>query len=204
MAKIMTVDYEAFPAIAASMRSHAVELNNEFTAAYKNIEEMHNSWYGKRYNELAKDFNNLAPTVNELLDLVVTNIPFTLETVANNYAMADTGSAVCRAEQTPANKMQELNMPNDVGMKFVTEEVNSVQQSVSSNFDKAKSELDNIATDFTKFVWESEAADAFKARFTQLKSQVESSIENIKANFTKLMNQTKEDIQNTENANTVQ
>ena len=61
MAQIMNVDYEAMPNQAKQMRQYAIELNNEFKTAYSYIGDMHNSWYGVRYNELVRDFNNLAP-----------------------------------------------------------------------------------------------------------------------------------------------
>ena len=53
-------------------------------------------------------------------------------------------------------------------------------------------------------VWESEAAEAYKAKFAKLKSEIVSEFENINSQFTTLMNQAQEDIQATENANTVQ
>ena len=54
MAKIMNVDYEAIPGQAKQIRATAKQLNSEMTKAYNSIAEMHNSWYGKRYNELVK------------------------------------------------------------------------------------------------------------------------------------------------------
>ena len=97
MARIDHVDYEAMPRQAKAMREYALELNSELRAAYTNIGEMHNSWYGVRYNELVKDFNELIPQINDLLKLVVTEIPFAVETVANNYAQADKGQNVTSA-----------------------------------------------------------------------------------------------------------
>ena len=102
MARIDHVDYEAMPRQAKAMREYALELNSELRAAYTNIGEMHNSWYGVRYNELVKDFNELVPQVNDLLKLVVTDIPFAIETIANNYAQADKGQNVTSAEETSA------------------------------------------------------------------------------------------------------
>ena len=46
MARIDHVDYEAMPRQAKAMREYALELNSELRAAYTNIGEMHNSWYG--------------------------------------------------------------------------------------------------------------------------------------------------------------
>ena len=70
MARIMNVDYEAIPGKAQQMRSQGEELNTELTTAYQSITDMHNAWYGKRYNELVKSFNNIIPQINEMLQLV--------------------------------------------------------------------------------------------------------------------------------------
>ena len=81
MARISEVDYEAIPGQAAQMRSLGQALNSEMTTAYQSVAAMHESWYGIRYNALVKEFNNLIPIINEMLKLVVQEIPFALETI---------------------------------------------------------------------------------------------------------------------------
>ena len=61
MARIEGVDYEAMPGQANEMRGHGRQLNTELSKVYSSVEEMHNSWYGKRYNELVKSFNEIIP-----------------------------------------------------------------------------------------------------------------------------------------------
>ena len=63
MARIINVDYEAIPAQAQQMRTYGQDLNNELTTAYQSIADMHNSWYGQRYNALVKEFNNIIPQI---------------------------------------------------------------------------------------------------------------------------------------------
>lgn len=204
MANIGNVDYRAIPGQANSMREKGRELNSELTNAYKSIGDMHNSWYGVRYNDLVKSFNKIIPDLNEMLKLVVTDVPFSLETVANNYAQADTGAKVASATQEAANKIVELPTPADVGMKFLTGPVEEVQNNVSNNFKNAKDKMDQIEVTFGQIAWESEAATTYKARFKSLKDKIVTSLDSLNADFTSLMNQAKEDIQATENANTVQ
>lgn len=204
MAKIMTVDYEAMPGQAGQMRSHGQELNAEMTTAYRSIADMHSAWYGKRYSELVKEFNQLAPKINELLELVVGEIPFTLETIANNYAQADMGSNITSANRTAPNKIAELALSNDVGMKFLTSEVTTTKGNVSNNFKKAVEKMNQVESVYNQVQWDSEAADAFRAKFTKLKNEIVSAFENLDSQFTTLMEQTLSDIQATENANTVQ
>ena len=54
-----------------------------------------------------------------------------------------------------------------------------------------------------KIKWQSEASEAFKARFMKLKKNIVDAFDSIENSFTKLMQQTLDDIQATENANTV-
>lgn len=203
MARIEGVDYEAMPGQANEMRGHGRQLNTELSKVYSSVEEMHNSWYGKRYNELVKAFNEMIPQLNDMLELVVAEIPYTLETIANNYSQADRGQNVTTASQENPNKLSNLAIYNDVGMKFLTNNVNAIQQSISTNFNNAKDQLDRIEVVYGKVQWRSEAAEAFKTRFTKLKRDIETSFENINTEFTKLMEQTQQDIDNAEKANTV-
>lgn len=204
MAKIDHVDYEAMPRKAKAMREYALELNNELRTAYSNVGEMHNSWYGVRYNELVKDFNELIPQVNDLLKLVVTEIPFAVETIANNYAQADKGQNVTSAEETSANNIENLPITNDVGMRFMTAEVANTQRSVSEKFDASKELMNKIEAEYNRVEWQSEASESFKARFNKLKNDILMAFDNINNEFSKLMTQTQQDIETTEKANTVQ
>lgn len=203
MAKIQTVDYEAIPAQAKQIREYGQQLNTQVTTAYKNIDNMHSSWYGKRYNELVKQFNNLTSEINEMLTLVVTDIPYSLEIVANNYSQADRGVNATSAQKTAPKKLNNITIHDDTGMKFITSNVASVQNQVSSNFKNAKDQMNKIDQVYSKVTWKSEAADAYKAKFDKQKKKVISAFENIESQFSKLMNQTQDDIQRAETANTV-
>lgn len=204
MAEIDKVDYEAMPERARNIREYALELNSEMRNVYSKVGEMHNSWYGVRYNELVKDFNDMTQSVNEMLELVVTEIPFALENIANNYAGTDKGQGVTSAEETQANKVENLPILNDVGMRFITADVANTQREVAAKFDKLKELMEQINTEYGKVVWESEASERFKDRFNKIKNNIISSFENINNEFSKLMTQTQEDVENTEKANTVQ
>lgn len=204
MANISNVDYEGIPGQASQMRTYGQELNAEVTAAYKSVDDMRSSWYGKRYNSLIKEFNGITDQINELLTLVVTDIPYSLETIANNYSQADCGSNVANAQQTAPNKVSNIAESTNVGLKFVTSEVETVQTNVSTNFDNAKSKMTTIETAYNAIEWESEASEAFRTKFVKLKADIEAAFENIKTQFGNLMTQAQDDIQSAETSNTVQ
>ena len=203
MARIETVDYGRMPAQANEMRGEAKVLNRELRTAYESVKNMHEVWYGKRYNELVQCFNDMIPSINDMLKLVVTDIPFALETIANNYSQADCGQNVASPSNEAPNKIEEIAKSNDVGMRFLTTNVSEIKQNVSTNFANARDLMDKIETIYSKVVWESEASQAFKAKFTSLKNEIVSSFENINTQFKKLMEQTEQDIEKTEKANTV-
>ncbi|MGN1326961.1 MAG: WXG100 family type VII secretion target [Clostridia bacterium] len=203
MARIANVDYGAMPGQAREMRTSARQLNSEMTKVYKNIEEMHNSWYGTRYNELVKSFNRMIPDLNEMLSLVVQVVPFTLETVANNYSRADNGSNITAASTEGPEKVLDLPVVNDIGMRFLTDNVSDIQQRIVTSFSNAYDLMNTIEATYGKIQWESEAAEAFRARFKELKNNISNEIEDIKVQFADLMTKTKDDIQKAENANTV-
>lgn len=204
MARIKEVDYNALAKNAGDIRSYAQELNNELTTAYQKITDMHNVWYGQRYNSLVTEFNNITTQLNDLLNLVVGEIPFTLETIANNYSQADMGANVTSAQQTAPSRIMDIAIHNDVGMRFLTGDVESIQSQVSSNLDNAKSKMETIESTFKATPWESEAHEAYQSKLASLKSSIVNSFENIKSQFAKLMTQTQEDVQNAETSNTVQ
>ncbi len=204
MTKIENVNYEAMPVQAQQMRRLGQELNEEVIKAYKSIGDMHTEWYGKRYNELVKVFNNIIPILNDLLDLVVGEIPFAIETVANNYSQADRGYKVTSAANVAPNRVQNIALSNDVGMKFVSSSVETTRTTVSNNFINATTKMNNIETEYNKIEWESEAAEAFRTKFRKLKDDIVTSFENIDSEFKRLMNQAIADIQMAEKSNTVQ
>ena len=104
--------------------------------------------------------------------------------------------------ETP-NKIEDIAESNEVGMRFLTAEVNEVKQKVSTNFTNAKELMDSIENIYSKVVWESEASESFKATFTSLKNEIVTSFENTNAQFKKLMEQAEQDIAKAEKANTV-
>lgn len=203
MAKIQTVDYKKMPSQAKDMETKGLELNKEFTNAYKSIQNMHSSWYGKRYNELVKGFNGMTTDINKMLTLVISEIPSSLKTIANNYAQADTGSNAGSASKASPHKISNIPTSNDVGLRFITSSVESTKSSVEKNFKNAETKMNQIESAYNKIVWKSEAATAFGNKFKKLKQSILKSIQDINKQFTKLMKQTLDDMAKAEKANTV-
>lgn len=203
MAKIENVDYERIPGQASQMRSEGQALNKELKSAYESINLMRNFWYGQRYDSLVKEFNRIVPDINELLTLVVSEFPYALEIIANNYSQADKGANVTSPQNTAPDKIEEILLSTGIGLRFISTQVEMTQTQVEKNFDNAKEKMNSIESIYNQIQWESEASQAFKAKFTKLKSQIISSFENIKSQFAKLMTQAQQDVQSAETSNTV-
>ena len=147
--------------------------------------------------------SEMVKQLNDMLPLVVTDIPYTLEMVANNYSQADRGQKATTASKEQPKKIASLTIKDDVGMKFITTSVENTQKSVSNNFKNAKEQMTKIDTEYGKIKWSSEASDAFRTKFRNLKRNITQSFDDIEKQFTKLMNKTKDEIQEAEKANTV-
>ena len=204
MAKIQNVDYEAIPAKASAMRQAGTQLNQELLNMYQKITDMHNAWYGKRYHTLVLDFNAMVPQLNAMIDLVVSEIPFTLETVSNNYSKVDQGTNIVAATKTLPTKIVDIMIAEDVGMRFLESEVGMTRQQVSNALENAKQMMNQIDSILGQVKWQSEASEAFRTKFAQLKASITTAFDNINNQFAKLITQAQTDMQSTESANTVQ
>lgn len=203
MANVIESDYQGIQRTAENIRTMGEDLNREIAKAYQSVAEMHSSWYGIRYNTLVKDFNNLIPQINRMLELVVVQIPNTLDQIAQNYSRMDTQPLSAKTRST-LQKISDLSISNDVGMRFLTGEVSEIQTKVSNNFKNSTNKMNEIESACGSMNWRSEAATAFTNEFKRIKNQISTEFENINTQFVKLMNQAIEDMEATEKANTVQ
>ena len=202
---IESVDYKKLPSYANEMRTTGKALNNSMTKAYTEIGNLSNNWYGVRYDALVTECNKIVPNINEMLDFVVATIPYTLQTIASNYAKVDGGSTAAPTNQK-ATKITNVKKSGKDTMKFVESSVNSSKSTIFNSFKDAISKMDSIESTFNskiKGAWKSDAANAYAKKFSQLKSEITTSIGNIQKSFDKLVEQTIQDMSKTENANTV-
>ena len=203
MAKIENVDYERIPGQASQMRSEGQALNTELTTAYESINNMRNFWFGQRYNSIVESFNKIVPDINELLKLVVSEFPYALEIIANNYSQADKGANVTSAQNTAPKLINDIMLSTTPGLRFKSEEVKGIQAEVEKNFDNAKDKMNTIESIYRQIQWESEASQAFETKFMKLKNQIVSAFDNIRTQFNRLVTQADQDIGSAETSNTV-
>ena len=201
MAKIMNVDYEAMPNQAKQMRAQGKELNNELVGAYKKISDMHNCWYGKRYNELVTYFNELVPQLNQFLNVIVGEVPYMFEKIANTISDVDIQQNVAVPQKESIQKLEALPLIDDVGMRYISKEVDEISNEIMQLLQAAEDSMESVKRTVDNVELECEGSAEFKNEFTTLNNAFEYVINNIKTQFTKLMQADRELMEKAEKEN---
>lgn len=204
MANIGNVDYMSIPAKTDQMRGVGRELNEKMQGMYDKIRELHDFWYGERYNRLVEGFNKIRPSVNNIVELIFTQLPSSLDIIANNYSKLDRSMNIRTVSEEKPRVIEELPTMDDTGkFRFISNSVADVKQDVEAKISKAIELIDEFENVYRTIEWESDAATSYKSLFARLKEEVVTSLNNLKKDFTELMAQAEQDTKLTEDTNTV-
>lgn len=204
MANIGNVDYMSIPAKTDQMREVGRELNEKMQNMYDKIRELHEFWYGERYNRLVEGFNKIRPSVNNIVELIFTQLPSSLDIIANNYSKLDRNMNIRTLREEKPKLIEELQKMDDTGkFRFISNSVADVKQDVEAKISKAIELIDEFESIYRTIEWESDAATAYQSLFARLKEEVVTSLNNLKKEFTELMAQAEQDTKLTEDTNTV-
>lgn len=205
MANIGNVDYMSIPAKTDQMRGVGRELNEKMQSMYDKIKELHEFWYGERYNRLVEGFNKIRPSVNNIVELIFTQLPASLDTIANNYSKLDRSMNIRTVSDEKPRIIEELPKMDDTGkFRFISNSVAEVKQEVEAKISKGIELIDEFENIYRTIDWESDAATSYKSVFARLKEEVVTSLNNLKKDFTELMLQAEQDAKLTEDTNTVE
>ena len=205
MANIGNVDYMSIPAKTDQMRGVGRELNEKMQNMYDKIRELHEFWYGERYNRLVEGFNKIRPSVNNIVELIFTKLPSSLDIIANNYSKLDRSMNIRTVSEEKPRIIEELPIMDDTGkFRFISNSVADVKQDVEAKISKAIELIDEFENVYRKIECESDAATSYKSVFARLKEEVVTSLNNLKKDFTELMLQAEQDAKLTEDTNTVE
>ena len=205
MANIGNVDYMSIPAKTDQMRGVGRELNEKMQNMYDKIKELHEFWYGERYNRLVEGFNKIRPSVNNIVELIFTQLPSSLDTIANNYSKLDRSMNIRTVSEEKPRIIEELPKMDDTGkFRFISNSVADVKQDVEAKISKGIELIDEFENIYRTIDWESDAATAYQSLFARLKEEVVTSLNNLKKDFTELMLQAEQDAKLTEDTNTVE
>jgi len=205
--RIENLDFNEFPDRARRLEDLGKDLASIMKDIYKEVNELHNFWYGKRYKELTILFGNVKPSLDEMLKLVGADIPDKLRIIANNYAMADHSDMVAQVGGTKVELLEEVVEFNDTTFRFLQKEIEGKRENIMQLKSKMHAKFEEVNKFYTELnqIWQSDAYETFKSKLTELQKLIDNTLEQIfDAEFTRLMNQTISDMQDAESKNTMQ
>lgn len=179
-----------------------LEINDRILDVYKQVAEMHTHWYGKRYNELVSKFNELAPQFNKFLEVIVSQIPYMFDAIANDFSGIDIQQNVATARKEGYKSIQEIQIFNDVGMRYLQSEVDPYRTEIVSDFRSAKELMDSMQKNVEQIILQCDGADEFRSQFRNLVSSFKQVLDNVESQFVELMNKDREQIEKAEKLNT--
>lgn len=198
----MEVDYKAMPEKARQIQSAGMSLNKQLKSAWNSVNELRSTWYGRRYNELISLFNKVTQNANEILQLVIVKIPYSLGTIAVNYSRVE-GISISPVEQGSIDAIETLADSDESTLGYQEGPASTVKSNVETNINSAETEMENIIGIFNTIYWQSDSRDNYAARLNELKSEIDSALDAIKSQFSSLMEQASQDMAAVEKANDV-
>ena len=201
MGSQIEIDYENIPAQSKNIRGLAREINNKLLNVYGKIAEMHVCWYGKRYNELVTNFNELVPQFNQFVDVIVGEVPYMFEKIANSISDVDVKYNVAVPQRESVQKIQLLPVIEDVGMRYISAEVDEINTNVVKLLQDAEDTMEGIKRIVEQINIDCDGSAEFKNQFSRLSDAFQYTINNVEKQFSELMKQDKELIETAEKKN---
>lgn len=198
------VDYDEIPIESKSIRGYAKEINSNLIEVYKEVADMHAHWYGKRYNELVEKFNNLVPQLNQFLELIVGEVPCMYEKIANNFSEVDINQNVTTSQEEPVIKLTVNPIINDVGMRYIEEEVTVAEKSIVSILHDTIDTMEIINRTVSQMELVCDGAEKFNSQFSKLTDTFKQVLNNIETQFSMLMEQDRNLMKEAEKDSTVE
>lgn len=203
MSLALKVDYENMPNQSNNIRNIALEINNKLLYIYQKVSEMHTHWYGKRYNELVTRFNELAPQLNQFLEVIVSEVPYIFEEIANKFSEIDIQQKVGTERKESYQKIEEITIINDIGMKYSQNEVATYQAEIITAIQSTKELMDSMQNVEEQIILQCDGADEFRTQFKTLANSFKQVLDNVEKQFRELMDKDRELIENAEKNNTI-
>lgn len=201
MSSVVVIDYENIPTNSNAIRNYAKEINQKLLDVYKQIEGLHEYWYGQRYNELVAEFNKIVANLNQFLNILVLEVPSVYEQIANEFSNVDIQKNIATIQKEDAIKIQEIEIKKDEGMKFITSDAERIQKLITTDFNDTSTLIDSIQRAMVQINIKCDEIDEFNSELTKLINVYKDVIANIIQSFTKLMNTAKAQIELAEKTN---
>lgn len=197
------IDYENLPRQSSNIRNSAVQINKKLAEVYNKIGNMHENWYGMRYNDLVRGLNSIIPQLNQFLSVIETDLPYVIEAISNNFSEVDIKQRVTTEQKTNIQNIQPIPVVNDIGLRYLDVEVENVRKEVVADLNEIRGIMEDIGGTVGQLVMECDGSEEFKSQFSKLKESFNQSLSNIENTVVEYMNKTKIQIEKAEKANTV-
>ena len=164
MSSVVVIDYENIPTNSNAIRNYAKEINQKLLDVYKQIEGLHEYWYGQRYNELVAEFNKIVANLNQFLNILVLEVPSVYEQIANEFSNVDIQKNIATIQKEDAIKIQEIEIKKDEGMKFITSDAERIQKLITTDFNDTSTLIDSIQRAMVQINIKCDGIDEFKTK----------------------------------------
>ena len=198
-----SVDYKKLFPVGDKLRQEARALNRLVLDVHETLLQMHETWDGKRWGELATSWNRLIPLFGETCEFLVERAPYAIEVDAYNYAVADGVSLGAEPAKTPSR-----NIPGDLSIG--TEVINLSDENATKEnqkkyeiytlFKKIIASLGEIEGIFnsTSSIWVGPAADNSRSKFARSKQNISDNITKIQTRVDDCINNAINDLKSQE------
>ena len=188
-----SVDYKQLFPVGDAIRQEAKALNRLILDAHDTLIQMHETWDGQRWGELATSWNRLIPLFGETCEFLVKQVPYAIEVDAYNYAVADRVSLGAEPAQTVSTNIPgELSIGTEV-IKLSDENATKEKEKkaeIYTLFKKIIASLGEIEGIFnrTTSIWVGPAADNSRSKFARSKQTINDNITKIQTRIDDCIN----------------
>ena len=200
-----TITPKYIPNISDGMRTSAKNMNDSARAIYDDMAKLakEDKWYGESYDKMVNYLNKIIPILHSVLTFLRTEVPATLEDIANIYQKADSGRIVKPSVKTPIDEITIIPASSKEGIQFDKKAVIKVRDNADTLFKSMEKRIEEIETTFNQIKWEGEAKENFKKSLKNSKDQIHDIVFKTKNYFNTNINETEKRMTQADQASTV-
>lgn len=196
--------YDDMSSKSADIKKWGEKLYNDLKECYKTVSDLHNTWKGKRYQDLVVEFNKMTENLNNILD-VTGDFATNIDQIGKNYKGADHSHDAAKAAKVDLGKLNNLDTANEFDfIDFNEDDATACYNKVGKYFENSGTYMDNIMSVINGLSWTGTAQEADVAKFKELTDKIKTQMSKLIDNFKAQINAAKNDIVTAENTNIIQ
>ena len=183
------IPYEKMISTATNISSLGQDLSKSLQEAWRIIESMHGQWDGDRWNDVAKAFNDVETSVNELSKYVTEAFSKELGSIGTAFTAWDTG-ATKEATISTAVKVQTLTATaKGTGkLTFDLDTIKSLHTNANKTFSNSSEIVKGVANTFNGLSeWTGDTAEGYKGKINTANNKIQKNIDDLRTEFDKAM-----------------